>query len=125
MDKTKIKDIKMVSVYSSDYQKAFDFYAGTLGLDGGNNRDAKGCYININENNGLYLEGGYEKNKTNDKSARQTFTFGVDSAGAMYNKLKDASITMIQREPVQMGENIYWFQCFDYEGSIVEFLGGL
>ena len=114
----------MGCVYSADLEKAYDFYTGILGLDGGNNREAKGCYINITDKIGLYLEGGYEPAGTNEKSARTTFTFDVESAGTAFNKLKVAGIKVLQKSPVKMGENIFWFQCFDYEGNIVEFLGG-
>ena len=123
MDKTKITGIKMGSVYSSDINAAFEFYLDILGLKGGDNKEAKAIYLNAGDD-GLYIESGYDKTAFRPKSARTTFTFKVGSAIAMFNKLKEKGITFVQDAPVKMGENIYWFQCFDFEGNIVEFLGG-
>ena len=123
MDKTKITGINMGSVYSSDIKAAYEFYIYVLGLDGGDNREAKALYINVGEA-GLYIESGYDKTDYKPKSARTTFTFKVGSVGAMFKKLMDKGITTVQDEPVKMGENIFWLQCFDFEGNIVEFLGG-
>lgn len=123
MDNTKITGINMGSVYSSDFKAAYEFYVDVLGLEGGDNKEAKAMYFNAGDD-GLYIESGYDKTSYKPKSARTTFTFKVGSVGAMFNKLKEKGITFVQDVPVKMGENIYWLQCFDFEGNIVEFLGG-
>jgi predicted enzyme related to lactoylglutathione lyase len=123
MDKTKITGINMASVYSSDIKAAYEFYIDILGLDGGDDREAKSMFINIGKD-GFYIESGYSKMEYKPKSARTTFTFKVESVGAMFKKLMDKGITTVHDQPQKMGENIYWLQCFDFEGNIVEFLGG-
>jgi len=123
LDKSKITGINMGSVYSSDIKAAYEFYVNVLGLNCGDKKEAQAIYINAGDD-GLYIESGYDKMDYKPKSARTTFTFKAKSADAMFNKLKEKGITFVHEAPVKMGENIYWFQCFDIEGNIVEFLGG-
>jgi predicted enzyme related to lactoylglutathione lyase len=124
MDSTRIKGINMGSVYTDDYRKSFEFYNGLLGLTDVNPMGETACYFNIGVAQGLYLEGGYTPFENNDKSARSTFTFDVDSVFEMFDKLKEAGVRLIQAEPMKMSDELYWFQCIDPSGNTVEFLGG-
>jgi predicted enzyme related to lactoylglutathione lyase len=124
MDETKILSINMASVYAEDYDTCFTFYHDVLGLEGASPTGSKSCYFSIGKNQGLYLEGGYEPSEADIKTARTTFTLEVGSAKAMFEKLKKKGIRTIQKEPMKMAENIFWFQCFDPCGNMVEFIGG-
>jgi hypothetical protein len=106
MDNTKIKSICMACIYAEDFDISFKFYNSLLGL---------------NASTPITIPPGDEK------IARSTFTFEVDSAFNMYKKLKEENVKLIQTEPEKMTDEpkpIYWFQCFDQSNNIVEFLGG-
>jgi predicted enzyme related to lactoylglutathione lyase len=125
MDSTKIKGICMANVYTHDFERAYAFYADFLGIksdkcDKGKNH----YYVPINDDASFFLQGGFEEKELKEKSTRSSFTFDVESAKAMYNKLKDAGYKIIQDEPMEMDEKIYWFQCLDPDGNFVEFIGG-
>jgi predicted enzyme related to lactoylglutathione lyase len=122
MDSTKITRICMGSVYTNDFPKAFDFYSRVLGLESSPMGESA-SYMSINDNDGLFLDGGYEVSDTKGKKSKSTFTFQVGSALAMYEKLKSEGIELIQKEPMKMNETEYWFQCYDPVGNTVEFIG--
>jgi predicted enzyme related to lactoylglutathione lyase len=124
MDETKIKGITMGSVYAEDYGESYRFYNGILGLDEVSPMGDKACYFNIGKDQGMYLEGGFELLGADEKSAKASFTFKVESASKMFEKLKKKGVRMIQSEAMKMGENMYWFQCWDPSDNIVEFMGG-
>ncbi len=124
MDKTKITAISMASIYAEDYDDSFRFYNGVLGLDEYNPMGDKACFFNIGDEQGMYLEGGHETADSGAESAKASFTFKVDSASAMFVKLKKNAVRTVQKEPMKMSEDIFWFQCFDPSGNLVEFIGG-
>ncbi len=124
MDKTKITAISMASIYAEDYDDSFRFYNGVLGLDEFNPMGDKACFFNIGDEQGMYLEGGHETADSGAESAKASFTFKVDSASAMFVKLKKNAVRTVQKEPMKMSEDIFWFQCFDPSGNLVEFIGG-
>lgn len=124
MDKTKITAISMASIYAEDYDDSFRFYNGVLGLDEFNPMGDKACFFNIGDEQGMYLEGGHETADSGAESAKASFTFKVDSASAMFVKLKKNAVRTVQKEPMKMSEDIFWFQCFDPSDNLVEFIGG-
>ena len=123
-DKTKIKHISMGSVYAEDYDTSYRFYRDTLGLADVNSMGDNACYFELGNSQGLYLEGGFDPCRGAGKSAGTTFTFQVESAFDMFGKLKRKGVRTVQKEPMKMADNIFWFQCFDPSGNMIEFLGG-
>lgn len=125
MDKTKVKNICMGSIYADDFETCFKFYNNLLGLSDSSPMGKKSCYFEIGKQ-GIYLVGGYSRVAADEKNSRTTFTFEVDSAIDMFNKLKEENVKIIQNEPMKMTDEpeTYWFQCFDPSDNIVEFLGG-
>ncbi len=124
METTKIQNICMGSVYAEDYDDSYKFYHDILGLDEVSPMGDKACYFDLGNDQGLYLEGGHELVGADEKSAKATFTFKIESASAMFEKLKKRGVRTIHKEPMKMNENMYWFQCWDPSDNIVEFLGG-
>lgn len=124
MDKTKIKSIGMGSVYAVDYKASYGFYNGLLGLDDVMPMGDNACFFRLTEEQGIYLAGSHKPVQAEYEATRSTFTLDVESASAMFEKLKNAGIKIVQAEPVEMGPNMFWFQCYDPSGNIVEFLGG-
>lgn len=122
MEKTKITSIGMGSIYVDDFKKAYEFYSGMLGLEGKPGENS--CFYQLNKEQAIYVEGNYNPVAKDPKGVKSAITFRVESALMMFDKLKNSDIEMIQNEPMKMAENIYWFQCFDPAGNIVEFLGG-
>ena len=125
MESTKITGICMCNVYTHDFERAYAFYADLLGLkDDKYKKEKNHYYFQISKEAALFIEGGYEENILKDKSSRASFTYDVSSASSMFNKLKNSGAKLIQKEPMKMQENVYWFQCLDPDGNFVEFIGG-
>lgn len=122
MSTTKIQSITMGSVYTSDFKKSLTFYKDVLGLEGQAGENS--CYFQVGDEQGFFLEGGYNRRPEAEKPECAALTFGIGSAGEMFKKLKDAGINTVQESPNKMAENLYWFQCYDPTGIIVEFMGG-
>ena len=122
MENTKINSIGMGSIYVDDFNKAYDFYNGLLGLEGQPGENS--CFFQLSKEQAIYVEGKYNPVAKDPKSVRSAVTFRVGSAVSMFSKLKNSGVELIQSEPMKMAENIFWFQCFDPAGNIVEFLGG-
>jgi predicted enzyme related to lactoylglutathione lyase len=122
MSSTKIQSITMGSIYADDFQKSFEFYSKILGLEGQPGENS--CFFQLNKEQAIYVEGGYNRAPATEKPVCSAITFKVDSVYDMMKKLNDARVKIIQNEPLKMAENLYWLQCYDPSGNIVEFLGG-
>ena len=124
MDTTDITGIAMGNIYTNDYDKAYEFYVVTLGLGSTYQMGENSCYLKINDKSGIYIEGGYEKSTSDTHRSCSSFSLNVDSAAAMFGKLKKAGVELFHEAPLKMDENVYWFQCYDPVGNLLEFLGG-
>ena len=124
MDKTEISAVSFVTVYVDDYERNFKFYNEVLGLEKSHDMGENMCFFHLEKKFGIYFEGG-NKNYTVDPDTMRTgFVMQVESASAMYEKLKNAGVKFVQDAPVDMGKGEYWFQFFDPAGNILEILGG-
>jgi len=124
MAEHRVKGLAFASVYADDFERAYGFYSGVLGLEKEYDMGTAACYFKLPDNTGLYLQG---KNKTasyQPDTLRTAFVFSVESAGATFERLKAAGVRFIQTEPMDMGGEQYWFQFFDPAGNILEALGG-
>lgn len=125
MESTKITGICMGNVYTHNFERAYAFYVDLLGLkDDKYKKEKNHYYFQINKESALFIEGGYKMNEHKEKESCASFIFNVVSASAMFNNLKETGMTIVQDEPMKMQDNVYWFQCFDPDGNIVEFIGG-
>jgi hypothetical protein len=122
MENTKITSIAMGSIYVDDFNKAYEFYNGLLDLNGQPGENS--CFFPLSKEQAIYLEGKYNPVVKDSKIVRSAVTFRVESAISMFEKLRNSGVELIQAEPMKMAENIFWFQCYDPSGNIVEFLGG-
>ena len=123
-EQTTIVGVAFVSVYVDDFQTAYRFYSELLGLEKMYDMGENACFFKLGGDWGLYLEGGHPAQELPLKSSRSTFTLSVPSAGAMYRKLRDAGVRMVQEKPTDMGQGDFWFQIYDPSGNILEVLGG-
>ena len=119
-----VKGLAFASVYVDDFERAYEFYAGVLGLEKEYDMGSAACFFKLPDDTGLYLQG---KNKTAsyaEDTMRAAFVFSVESAGATHERLKAAGVRFIHAEPMDMGGEQYWFQFYDPAGNILEALGG-
>ena len=124
MAEHRVKGLAFASVYVDDYERAYEFYAGVLGLEKEYDMGSAACFFKLPDNTGLYLQG---KNKTAsyaEDTVRAGFVFSVESAATTYERLKAAGVRFIHNEPRHMGGDNYWFQFYDPAGNILEALGG-
>jgi predicted enzyme related to lactoylglutathione lyase len=124
MAEHKVKGLAFASVYVDDFERAYEFYDGVLGLEKEYDMGSAACFFKLPDDTGLYLQG---KNKTAsyaEDTMRAAFVFSVESAGATHERLKAAGVRFIHAEPMDMGGEQYWFQFYDPAGNILEALGG-
>lgn len=119
-----ITGIAFVSAYVDDYQAAYAFYADLLGLEKQFDMGPDSCFFKLGSDLGLYLEGGNNAQEVTPKSVRGAFTLSVPSAGALFAKLSEAGVPIIQQKPMDMSQGNFWFQFRDPSGNILEALGG-
>jgi predicted enzyme related to lactoylglutathione lyase len=124
MSETLIKGIAFVLVYVDDFETSYKFYNEVLGLEKEYDMGKLACFFKLGADSGLYLQGGNKKNTIDDKTMRTAFTLNVPSASAMFEKLKAAGVKFVQKEPMDMGQENFWFQFYDPSGNILEILGG-
>jgi predicted enzyme related to lactoylglutathione lyase len=124
MAEHRVKGLAFGSVYVDDFEKAYSFYAGVLGLEKEYDMGSAACFFKLSDNTGLYLQGKNKPASYAEDTMRIGFVFSVESASATYERLKSAGVRFIQTEPRHMGGDLYWFQFFDPAGNILEALGG-
>ena len=124
MNKTKIKKTAFVSVYVKNFEQSYKFYNEVLGLEKEFDMGELACFFKLGEDSGLYLQGGNKKIEYKADTMRTAFVLTVESASAMYEKLKAEGMRFVHKAPVQMGPKDYWFMFYDPAGNILEILGG-
>ncbi len=126
---TAITSVAMISIYAPDYLTARTFYTETLGLADWSPMGENACYIKFGQmadgnHYGMYIIGGRTPApEYTATSARATFALEVPSAGAMFRKLQNAGVRVLQDEPMNMGGDWFWFQFLDPAGNVIEILG--
>lgn len=120
----KPKGIMFVSAYVDDFSRGYSFYAETLGLTKLYDMGEQACFFSLGPDLGLYLQGGCEAVKADPKHTHASFTLAVDSVHAFFAALKAADIEIVESEPMQVGDDHYWFQFFDPAGNLLEAAGG-
>ena len=117
--------IVMGNIYCDDLHTAVEFYRELLQLPEGMHLTDSSCYFPMANSTGLFIESGYPKKEIAETDARTTFTIKVDSAKKFHTKLVKKKVRVVQMQPMQMSDEIYWFQFFDPAGNLVEILGGV
>lgn len=124
-DGVSIEEVMSVVVYVDDFGAAIDFYTRILGLKPYGEPASNACFLHIGDNpNGLYLEGGYTREASTDRSSRVSFMLSVDSVIKLFDKLKAESVRCVHETPKQMSATAYWLQFYDPAGNIIEAVGG-
>lgn len=73
---------------------------------------------------GMWIGGGHNRTKRDDRSARSGVMFGVDSAFTLLEELRADKVLIFQEDPIEMQPGVFWFQFEDPSGNIIEVLGG-
>lgn len=118
--------VTFVAVYVDDYERAFTFYNGLLGLQKSFDMGPNSCFLTINDDVGLFIEGGNEPATVTPKTVRASFGLTASSVAAMYRTLRDAGVRIVHEAgPQDMGGGQAWFQCYDPAGNLIEIVGEL
>ena len=123
MGKHRIKGVAFASVYVDDFLTAYEFYTEVLGLAKLYDMGTEACFFGLSDDTGLYLQGGRAPAEYAAHTMRSAFVFAVDSAGATYDRLREAGVQFIHDRPQHMGGDNYWFQFYDPSGNVLEALG--
>ncbi len=123
MAEHRVKGLAFASVYVDDFQRAYDFYSGVLGLEKEYDMGSAACFFKLPDNTGLYLQGKNKAASHGEDTMRTAFVLSVESPAATHERLKAAGVKFIHSEPRHMGGEQYWFQFCDPAGNILEALG--
>lgn len=124
MSEHKVKGIAFASVYVPDFKAAYAFYSEVLGLEKLYDMGDAACFFKLDDDTGLYLQGGNRPAEYDKDTMRTAFVLSVESAGATWKRLEDAGVRFVHDEPMHMGGENWWFQFLDPAGNILEALGG-
>lgn len=116
--------VTFVAAYVDDFERAFAFYNGLLGLEKSFDMGPSSCFLKITDDVGFYLEGGNTSASTSPKSVRASFGLTATSVAAVFARLRDAGVRIVHENgPVDMGGGQVWFQCYDPAGNLIEIVG--
>ena len=119
-----VTGIGFVTAFVEDFDQALRFYTEVLGLSDPSPMGQTACYFVFPNDTGMYLIGGNTQRSLEPMTARMTFALEVPSAGKMFAKAKELGITPLQDEPMQMNDEVVWFQIHDPAGNLIEIVGG-
>jgi predicted enzyme related to lactoylglutathione lyase len=119
-----VTGIGFVTAFVEDFDQALRFYTEVLGMSEPMPMGSTACYFIFPNDTGMYLIGGNTQRSLEPKSARMTFALEVPSAGELFAKAKELGITPLQDEPMQMNDEVVWFQIHDPAGNLIEIVGG-
>jgi predicted enzyme related to lactoylglutathione lyase len=121
----KISGMSFVTVYVDDFTKALEFYQDILALEKTHQADVDACFFSIGANEyGLFLAGGARAKTTKAEDAHASFVLLVESASALFQRLRMNGVKTVQDEPMDRGEGDFWFQFYDPANNLLEVLGG-
>lgn len=124
MSEHKVKGIAFGAIYSDDFGAAYRFYSEILGLEKEYDMGSAACFFKLGDGTGLYVQGKNRKVTYDADTMRVGFVFAVESAAATWDRLAKAEVKFVQKEPMHMGGDNYWFQFYDPAGNLLEALGG-
>lgn len=117
-----IKSMKFACIYVDELPRAQKFYETYLGFRKEQEFRAGEIFGQLGEV-GCWIGSGYKRADTTEKSTRATMMLGVDSVGALKEKLERGGEKIVQL-PLEMKEGVFWMQFADPCGNILEVLGG-
>lgn len=124
-DAAKISGLWFVTVYVDDFAKAVEFYSDILALEKSHQPEPDACFFAIGANkHGLFLQGGARAKTTKPEDAHASFVLTVESASALFQRLKLNGVKIVQDEPIDRGEGDFWFQFHDPANNLLEVFGG-
>jgi predicted enzyme related to lactoylglutathione lyase len=122
----RIAGLTFVAAYVDDLERAISFYRDVLGLEKAFDMGPSACFMKINDEVGLYIEGGNEPLKVTPKTVRASFGLTAESVRAMFERVKASEATIVHANgPQDMGGGQAWFQCYDPAGNLIEIVGDL
>ena len=123
MTKAVVRGITLANVYADNYESCLNFYRDVLGMTDISVMNDHSCYISINEDQGMYLVGGFSKLKREARQSGCSFALEVEDINNCFQAVRSSGAQCLQDEPVQMNDTTWWFQCCDPADNIIEFLG--
>lgn len=115
--------LAFASIFVDDFIAAREFYTNLVGLTNSVEMGPTAAWFPLTGECGIYLLGGRTPLVLNNDVTHTSFCFEVPSAGQMFSKMKAAGVKLCAEELMDYGNGLYWFQCADPAGNLIEFLG--
>jgi catechol 2,3-dioxygenase-like lactoylglutathione lyase family enzyme len=117
--------ISVLTVYVSDLERAKAFYTGMLGCTLAAELSPTACFLKLCEDAPwIYVESGYKPVEEPASVCRTGFCLELEgSILDLKAKLLARGVKVLQEEPGQLGENVWWFQFLDPDGNVLEVAG--
>jgi predicted enzyme related to lactoylglutathione lyase len=118
----RIKDFMMNIIYSHDLKKSIDFYKKYFGFEIERDLGQLSVYGKAGNVN-LWIIGGFKYCSTQGDTSHTSVVYYVEDIFLLFKKFKLDDVSTVQKEPVKMPNEMYWFQAFDPSGNILELVG--
>lgn len=118
----KIKDLMMNVIYSHDLEKAIEFYEKYFGFEIERDLGQSSVY-GKSGNIYLWIIGGFKYSSTQSDTSHTSIVYYVEDLFGLFKQFKLDDVMTVQKEPVKMPNEMYWFQAFDPSGNIIELIG--
>ncbi len=114
-----------LEVYVDNFKKGYAFYAKLLGLKKVAEFGPEACFFKVGRKKfGLYLSGGNLKLRKSPKHSQCSFVLEVKSASKAMRTFRSRKVKVVQKAPILMGNETYWFQIMDPATIVISILGG-
>lgn len=119
----RVEQIGIATVFVDDFSAVRPFYVALFGEENSQAMNDHSCYFSINDDQGIYVAGGFTPVTRTDKQCGTTFALQVSDINACHMRLKELGTQMVHDVPIAMNDVTSWFQCYDPAGNIIEFIG--
>ena len=117
--------VNTVAVYVSDMERAKRFYTEILGFKIKYDIGPTLCFLVSESGNiNVYLEAGNKPAAVNGESTRLSFfLWTVNTVRETFDELKVKGVTILDKEPEEVGNGVYVFRFLDPDRNILEATG--
>ena len=118
-----VQNVRFLLIYVDDLERSKKYYETYFGFEQTDEFGPGQIYGKIGALE-MWLGAGYAPSADGEKGCRVTAMIGVDSAGKLFDNLQADNQKVIQDAPVEMQPGVFWLQCVDPAGNIIDVLGG-
>ncbi|MBT3784424.1 hypothetical protein HOF92_05550, partial [bacterium] len=121
MSVAKIKSLSFQLIYVEELQPAVEFYTKFFGFKKKFDMSGDQIYGTTGDTE-MWIGGGFKRTEQSADHTRSCTMMEIDSASRLFEAMKADGVKLYQESPVEMQDNVFWFQFQDPAGNILELL---